>query len=434
MQGTDRSQLTGGDALRAFLERFPLPRWAPVRLSHMAERVDDVRAAVVEQLNRPGVGDRIKPGERVALTGGSRGVDRIADVLAATVTEIRQRGGSPFIVPAMGSHGGAIAEGQVEVLEHYGVTEERMGCPIRASMEVVELGQLPSGERLYTDRIAYTEADLIIPVNRIKPHTDYHGSAESGLLKMLAIGLGKQFGADSLHASGFENFPWLIQAAGSFVLEHLPVPFGIATVENGYSELALLEAIPAETIPTREPELLEKARQWMAQLPLKEVDVLVLDQIGKDISGAGMDPNVVGRYYQEKLPSGPATQRVVVLDLTDATEGNAAGIGMAEFCSPRVAAKLDRAKTYMNQLTSKTPQGGRMPMIGGNDREAIQMAIASLRRANYDAVRLVRIHNTKDLTQAWVSQALLAELMESGRAEIAGELSEPAFNAGGNLW
>ncbi|HYN87855.1 MAG TPA: hypothetical protein VER55_04970, partial [Ardenticatenaceae bacterium] len=213
------------DVLRDFLERVPIPRWAPVRLEHDAERLDDVAAAVAAEFRRPGIGDAIRPGARVALTAGSRGIDRIAEVLAAVAAEVRQRAAEPFIVPAMGSHGGATAEGQRNVLAHYGVTEERVGCPIRASMEVVELGRLPSGERLYTDRVAYENADLILPISRVKPHTDFHGTYESGLYKMLAIGLGKQRGADSLHASGFDRFHELIPAAGRVVLARLPVPF-----------------------------------------------------------------------------------------------------------------------------------------------------------------------------------------------------------------
>ncbi len=430
----DAVRSPNGDALRELLERFAIPSWAPVRLSHDAARLDDVAAAVAEQFSRPGIGDQIQPGARVALTAGSRGVDRIGDVLAATVAEVQRRGGRPFIVPAMGSHGGAVAEGQVALMAHYGVTERHIGCPIRASMDVVELGQLPSGERIYTDRIAYAEADLVIPVNRIKPHTDFHGTVESGLFKMLAIGLGKQRGADALHASGFENFPWLIPAAGRFVLEHLRIPFGIATVENGYSQLALLEAIPSAMIATREPALLEEARRRMARLPVARLDVLVIDQMGKEISGAGMDPNVLGRYYQQRLPGGPDVQRIIVLDLTDATEGNAAGVGMADICTERVARKIDRMKTYINQLTAKLPEGGRLPLVAPNDRAAIQMAIASLRGAAYEAIRLLRIRSTKDLTQVWASEATLAELLAGGRAEPLGELAPPAFHADGNLW
>jgi hypothetical protein len=334
----------------------------------------------------------------------------------------------------MGSHGGAVAEGQREVLAHYAITDARMGCAIRASMEVVEIGQLPSGERLFTDRIAYTQADVILPIGRVKVHTDFHGPIESGLYKMLAIGLGKQRGADSLHASGFEHFPSLIPAAGRFLLEHLPVPFGIALVDNGYSELALLEAIPGAQIETREGQLLHEARRRMARLPIERLDVLVVDQMGKDISGAGMDPNVLGRYYAERLPGGPDVQRVVVLDLTDTTEGNAAGVGMAEFCTERLVSKIDRVKTYMNQLTSKTPEGGRLPIVAPNDRAAIQMAIASLRRVQNDALRLIRIRNTKDLTRVWASEAVLPELLATGRAELLAEPALPMFNTDGNLW
>lgn len=425
--------VASNDALGKLLTRASIPQLAPVRLAYDAQRLDDIASAVEEQFRRPGIGEQIRPGTRVALTAGSRGIDRIDQVLAATVAEIKRRGGEPFIIPAMGSHGGAVAEGQVEVLAHYGITEARMGCPIRASMEVVEVGQLPSGERLYTDKIAYTEADMIVPIGRVKIHTDFHGEIESGLQKMLAIGLGKQRGAESLHASGFDNFHWLIPAAGRFLLEHLPVPFGIAVVDNGYSELALLEAIPASQIEMREAELLKEARRRMARLPVAQLDVLVVDQMGKDISGAGMDPNVLGRYYTERLPGGPDVQRVVVLDLTDTTEGNATGVGMAEFCTERLVAKIDRAKTYMNQLTSKTPEGGRLPMVAPNDRAAIQMAIVSLRQVQNNAIHLVRIRNTKDLTRVWASEAVLPELLANGRAELLGEPRLPTFNADGNF-
>lgn len=427
----DRS--SGSAALHAFLEQVDLPPWAPVRLTHDAERLADVTATVAEQFQRPEIGDQIQPGSRVALTAGSRGIDRIDQVIAATVAEVQQRGGEPFIVPAMGSHGGAVVAGQLDVLAHFGIVESRMRCPIRASMEVVELGQLPTGERLYTDRIAYTQADLILPIGRVKPHTAFHGPLESGLFKMLAIGLGKQHGADSLHRSGFESFHWLIPQAGRFLLERLPVPFGIALVDNGYGELALLEAIPAQEIETREMELLDEARRRMARLPLEAIDVLVIDQMGKDISGAGMDPNVIGRSYKGKLPGGPDIQRIVVLDLTETTEGNAAGVGVAEFCTERLAAKIDRAKTYMNQLTSRAPEGSRLPVVASSDRAAIQMAIASLAGAQRP-VRLVRIKNTKDLTRIWTSEGLLAELLATDRAELLGDLVELVFDADGNLW
>lgn len=434
MRNEATEQSPGSQVLCNLLERVPLPCWAPVRLFHDDEHLSDVNAAVAEQLARPECADAIRPGMKIALTAGSRGIDRIGEVLAATVDQLKRRGGAPFIVPAMGSHGGAVAEGQIHLLAHYGITEASMGCPIRASMEVVEVGQLPSGERLYTDQLAYAEADLIIPIGRVKPHTDFTGTIESGLLKMLAIGLGKQHGADSLHASGFEQFPWLIPTAGRFLLKQLPVPFGIALVENGYGELALLEAIPAAQIETREGELLENARQRMARLPIEHLDVLVVDQMGKDVSGAGMDPNVLGHYYDQKLPHGPDVQRVVVLDLTSNSEGNATGVGMADFCTERLVKKIDRATTYMNQLTSKTPAGGRLPMTAPSDKLAIQMALSSLRRARHDAIRLMRISSTKDLTNVWASEAVLPDLVATGRAELRGKPLPPTFNDDGNLW
>lgn len=425
---------TDSDTLHDLLRAVSLPRWAPVRLGHAAARLDDVGAAVAAQFRQEGIGERITTGARVALTAGSRGIDRIDEVLRAAVAEIKGRGGEPFIVPAMGSHGGATADGQRELLTRYGVTEARMGCPIQATMDVVEIGQLPSGERLYSDRIAATEADLIVPVGRIKVHTDFHGEIESGLCKMLAIGLGKQHGADSIHASGFENFDWLIPTAARFLLERLPVPFGIAVVDNGYGELALVEAIPSERISIREAELLHDARQRMARLPIEQLDVLVVDWMGKEISGAGMDPNVLGRYYGQKLPDGPDVQRIVVLDLTDATDGNATGMGLADICTARLEAKVDRTKTYINQITSKTPEAGRLPLVAPNDCLAMEMAVACLRRTAPDAIRLLRIRNTKDLTDVWASEALLPPLLATGRAEQLGQLCAPAFNADGNLW
>lgn len=424
----------GPDPLQSLLNGITLPRWAPVRLVHAGEHLEDVAAAVQQAFLLPGVGDRIRPGARVALAAGSRGIDRIGEVMAAAVGEVRRRGGAPFLVPAMGSHGGATAEGQLKVLAHCGITEATVGCPIVSSLDVVELGRLESGETVFTDRLAATEADLVIPVNRVKPHTDFHGPVESGLLKMLAIGLGKQRGADTLHARGFESFPELVPAAGRLVLSRLPVPFGIALVENGYGQISLVEAIPGEAILEREPELLRLARSQMARLPVDRLDVLVVDQTGKDISGAGMDPNVLGRHHRGPLPNGPRIQRVVVLDLTEVSDGNAAGVGIADVCTARLAARMDRIKTYVNELTSRSPEGARLPAVGRSDREAILMAVASLRGSDPQAVRLMRIRNTRDLDLVWASEAVLLDgLSASGRAEVLGPARPILFDAEGNL-
>ena len=234
-------------ALEIF-ERGKLPRWVRVRQNLVTATIDDVAAAVASEFARPEIRETIQPGQRVALTGGSRGIDRIDLVLKAAAYEIKQLGAEPFIVPAMGSHGGATAEGQLEVLAHYGVTEEAMGCPIRSNMDTVLLGHVEGGVPVWFDKTAYSEADITIPINRVKPHTDFHGPIESGLMKLLAIGLGKQKGADTFHGRSFAEFPTLIPAVGRFTLQHVPIPFGLALVEDGHSRLSLVEAVPADNV------------------------------------------------------------------------------------------------------------------------------------------------------------------------------------------
>ena len=268
-------------------EHGELPRWARVRQQLDASTIEDVQQAVAAEFGRPEVREAIGPGTRVALTGGSRGIDRMAEVLIAAVAAVKGLGGEPFVVPAMGSHGGATAEGQVELLAHYGITEAALGCPIRASMETVLLGELEAGVPVWFDKTAYEQADVVIPVGRVKPHTDFHGPVESGLMKMLAIGLGKQKGAEMFHRRGFPDFHRLIPAVGRFTLSRVNVPFGLALIENGYGTLSVIEAVAAAKTWDREQELLVMAREKMATLPGEAYDLLVIDQIGKDISGSG---------------------------------------------------------------------------------------------------------------------------------------------------
>ncbi len=422
-------------------ERGELPRWAPVRQKLDAEEIPTggVGAAVAAALARPGVGFEaaITPGTRVALTAGSRGIDRIAEVLAAVVAEVKRLGGEPFIVPAMGSHAGATAEGQLGLLAHYGVTPEAMGCPIRSSMETVRLGEVEDGVPVWFDRIAYEQADVVVPIGRVKPHTDFRGPIESGLCKMLAIGLGKQKGADTFHGRGFADFHRLIPTVARYTLAQVAIPFGIALVENGYSRLALVEAVPAARIEARERELLVVAREKMAGLPGEAIDVLIVDEIGKDISGSGADPNVIGRdpfglLFTPEHPPRPAVQRVVFRDLTDATEGNATGIGLGDVVLRRAVAKMDPVQTYMNNITSKNPAGARIPITADTDRQAIALALATCVRVQPETSRLARIANTKRLEDFWVSEPLLAELAP-GNVEVLGDPRPIAFDADGML-
>ena len=418
-------------------ERGELPRWAPVRQFLDATEIGDVAAAVAEQLVRPSVGDRLRPGQRVAITAGSRGIDRIDEVVRAVVDEVRALGAEPFVVPAMGSHGGATADGQRDLIAHYGITEATMGCPILSSMDTVHLGEVEDGVPVWIDRNAF-EADAVIPVARVKPHTDFRGPVESGLMKMIAIGLGKQKGAEFFHSQGMNEFHHLIPAVANFSLAQVNIPFGVAVIENGYGNLAQAEAVPAARIWEREQELLKIARQRMGRLPGEQIDVLIVDRIGKDISGDGADPNVINRDVAGVLPPTeepvtPRVQRMIVRDLTDDTEGNASGIGMADIVLRRAVERMDPVATYMNMITAKAPQGARIPLTVDTDRQALFVALACCLKIDQATARIARIQDTKHVETFWASEHLMPELLESGRVEVTGELQPIVFDADGML-
>jgi hypothetical protein len=410
-------------------ERGTLPEWALVRQKLDTTEIADVREAVGAALGP--VADRLTPGSRVCLAVGSRGIDRIDQVVRALVECIREAGASVFIVPAMGSHGGATAEGQLEVLAEYDITPETVGAEIRSGMETIQLGEVRPGVPVFVDRMAFEGADLIVPVNRVKVHTDFSGPVESGLMKMIAIGLGKQKGADTFHAQGFAEFSELIPAVATYTLARAPIPFGLALIENGEARLRHIEAVPAERIATREPELLAMATEAMARIPISRIDVLVLDAIGKDVSGLGMDSNVVGRYYSGPTGMPPAVQRIVVRDLTATTAGNAVGIGMADVVLRRAVEKIDRRKTYVNCITAKTPEGARVPLTVDSDRDALSIALACCLKVAPEDARIVRVADTKHLELLYVSAPALPEMLAGGRCEILRPLRPIAFDAAG---
>ena len=412
--------------LPEFLPRT-LPRWALVRHRLDTAEVTDVRAAV--RLALEPVMDTVTPGMRVCITAGSRGIDRIDEVLRAIVERMVDAGAAPFIVPAMGSHGGATAEGQLALLAHFGITAASMGCEIRSSMETVHLGEVEDGVPVYLDRNAYEGSDLIIPVNRVKPHTDFTGPTESGLQKMIAIGLGKQKGADTFHRQGYDRFPELIPAVARHTVAHAPIRFGIALVENGHARLAYVETVQAGQLEARERELLDLARASMGRLPLDRFDVLVVDEIGKDVSGVGWDPNVIGRGHHGQRPEGPFIQRLVVRGLTEATEGNANGIGFGDVALRRAVDAVDQRKTHMNTVTAKTPEGSRIPMTIDTDREALALAIAMCVRVEPETARVLRIRSTKHQDLLWVSEAALPEVLATGRCEVVLPLRDIEFDA-----
>src|SRR4051812_40576256 len=406
-----------------------LPRWALVRHVIDPTELDDVPAAVAAAF--ASVDGRIRSGQRVCLAVGSRGIDRIAEVAAAAVRAVQAIGADVFVVPAMGSHGGATAEGQLAVLAALGITEATIGAEIRSGMDVVPIGEV-DGMPVVLDRRA-AEADAIVPINRVKPHTDFSGPVESGLLKMIAIGLANQAGADTFHGRGFARFAELIPAVAQHTVGRVNIPFGLALLENGHARLRRIEAVPAEAMYEREKILRDEADGYLARLPIADLDVLVIDRIGKDVSGLGMDSNVVGRYYTGPTGRGPAIQRIVVRDLTDETEGNAVGIGMADVVVRRAVDRMDPVSTYMNCVTAKTPEGARIALMVDSDRQAIDIAIACCLNVAAPTVRLARIVDTKRLGWFYASEALLPELRADSRCEIVGEPIPIGVDAGGGL-
>jgi hypothetical protein len=312
-----------------------------------------------------------------------------------------------------------------------------MGCPILSSMETIHLGEVEDGVPVWFDRNAF-EADAVVPVGRVKPHTDFRGPVESGLMKMIAIGLGKQKGADFFHSQGMNEFHHLIPTVANFTLSQVNIPFGVAVIENGYGKLAQAETVPGPRIWEREQELLRIARERMGRLPGERIDVLIIDRIGKDISGDGADPNVISRDVAGMLPPteepvAPRIQRLIVRDLTDDTEGNASGIGMADIVLRRAVERMDPVATYMNMITAKAPQGARIPLTVDTDRQALYVALACCLKTDQETAHIARIPDTKNVETFWASEHLLPELLESGRVEVTGELRPIAFDDRGML-
>jgi hypothetical protein len=357
------------------------------------------------------------PSGSVAIGVGSRGVAGIGEIVAALVEVLKEAGAEPFVVPAMGSHGASTAEGQAEVLAHLGVSEESVGCPVRATMEAVEIGETPTGVAVFMDRNAY-EADSVVVVNRVKPHTAFRGTVESGPTKMLAIGLGKQRGAHSIHSAGWERIHETIPEAARVAVGSGKVAFGLATVENADEEPCRIVAIPAGELEEAEAPLLEEAKRNLARLPFDEIDVLVVDEIGKNISGDGADPNVTGRYPTTAASGGPSVERMVYLGLTEETGGNANGLGMADVVTERLAASVDRPSTYMNALTSTTPAPVKTPMVMPTEEMAIAAALTMCAGVDPPRARLVRIQNTLKLRKIRVSEALLGDVESDERLEV----------------
>ena len=423
-----------GPGLAKLLREMELPPVYEVRQNFPRPLIEGVEAHLATELNRPELRARIQPGMRVAIAVGSRGLARLPELVRGTVNVLKSWGASPFLVPSMGSHGGATAEGQREVIEGYGVTEAAVGAPIVASMETIHIGQALGDVDVYWSADA-AQADAVVPIARVKPHTGFRGPIESGVMKMLTIGLGKQHGAESLHDGGSGRFAELIPAAGRLVLEKMPVAFGVAMVENAYDEPAIIEALLPDRIEARERELLVLARENMPYLPFADIDLLVVQEIGKNISGSGMDPNVTGQFSRrlDGSSGGPRVKRTVVLDLTAETHGNGVGIGSADVTTLRLFQKIDLPSVYANCLTAAGAGGGKLPLIMENDRMALRCALKSCPRLPEGGARMVLIRNTMTAHHLWCSTALEAEARSHAHCDVASTPRPLEFDEDGSI-
>lgn len=407
------------DLLRKLVENTPIPGMYRIRQRFDDAMLDDPIAELRGALRaRHAASGGIGAGMKVAVAVGSRGISRIDELTRTVVEELQALGAEPFIVPCMGSHGGATAEGQSEVLAHLGIDERQMGCPVRSSMEVVELDRLPSGLPVYCDRIAATEADAIVVINRIKPHTAFRGPIESGILKMIAIGLGKQKGAEACHQLGFKFMAENVPEMARVMIGKLPIAYGVAVVENAYDRICRVEVLGTETMEEREKELLEEAKSRLPRILFPALDVLVIDYIGKNISGDGMDPNITGRYPTPYAQGGPDVNKMVVLDLTPESKGNANGVGTADFTTSRLVGKTDWPATYANGLTSTVCAPTKQATTLANDEDAIKAAIKTCNILDYNKVKLVRIRDTLHLGTIEISGELLGEAQRHPDIEI----------------
>lgn len=424
-----------GSPIDVLLKDIPLPRLVPIETKFERPVVADVGREFIGKLHASGVLRGIRPGMSIAVGAGSRGIAHLPLVTRLLIEELKKAGARPFIFPAMGSHGGATPEGQRAVLERMGFTEEKMGAPIRATMEVVQVGATAGGLPAYVDALA-AAADGVIVVNRIKPHTSFRGRVESGLTKMIVIGMGKQKGAETCHGLGYPRMEEHLLALCDAVLATGRLLFGVGLVENAYHETARIEVVPAAAIPQEEPRLLEAARTLMPTVPVSKLDVLLIDEVGKNISGTGFDPNVVGRYPTADVvltPRDPRITRIAVMNITDVSEGNGTGLGLADFTTERVFRKFSFVETYCNLLTSTTASAGKMPMVMRNERQAIQAAIKTSLIADLRQVRLARIRNTLSLDRSFISENLVEEALQDSRNQLAGPAAGMQFDAAGNL-
>lgn len=417
------------------METMIFPKMYRIRQEIDVPKIDNPEVVVAAELANLNLASRITPGSRIAITAGSRGISHIDRIIKQVIQVLESYDARPFIVPAMGSHGNGTAQGQREILKSLNISEETMGVPILSSMEVKQVGVSAHGFPVLVDKYA-AEADGVVVINRIKPHTEFEGPIESGLMKMMAIGLGKHKGCFEVHRQTV-NFGYsrVIPEIGSIILDKIPIIFGLGIVENIYDEIACIEACQPNQFYEMEAGLLEKAKKYMARLPFDKIDVLIVDEMGKNISGTGMDTNVVGRimFIGEKEPEKPKITRIVVLDLTEISHGNAVGIGLADFTTKGVIHKLDTQAMATNAITAMTPEKARLPVSLATDQAAVEAALQTIGAVEAVDARIVHIKNTLEMGVMHISHALKREMEERKDLVLLEDIGALSFDANGRL-
>lgn len=430
------NEIRNDGVVSKLLKDIPVPKMFRARQTFPREVItpEEIPGVVNQQLGQEQFASLVKPGMSIAITAGSRGIRNVDIITRAVVDFVKSRGAEPFIVPAMGSHGGATAQGQLEILAGYNITPETMGCPIKSSMEVVELGVSERGRTVYLDKNAY-EADGIIVSCRLKPHNAFRGAYESGPCKMMTVGLGKQAGASLVHSDGMDVIAQNIPTMAKVVLEKAKILFAIPCIENAYDETCRIEAILAEDILTREPQLLKFAFSNMPRLIVEETDVLVVDKVGKNFSGTGVDPNITGTFSTPYASGGIKVQRTCFLNLSEESHGNALGCGLASAITKKIFRDMDVECMYPNCITSTVLASARIPCIVASDKEAIQLCIRTCNKIDQNNVRIVRIQNSLHIGEIMLSEAYYEDV-KAGKypgVEALDEPEEMEFDESGEL-
>ena len=418
--------------INEILDNIKLPQIMKVSQIFDNTKLDDVEGDLNQKLIDKNIKDKIKPGMKIAITGGSRGISFYKELMKTIVSFVKKCGATPFIVPSMGSHGGGTSEGQENMLKKLGITKESVGCEIISSMDVVEVGRTSKDLPVYIDKNA-ANADGIILLNRVKLHTSFRGKYESGLIKMMAIGLAKRKGADMTHFLRYENMAENLVEVGKIALNNLNIICGVASIENGYNEVADVFVLHKDEILQEEPKILEKSKRLMPRIYLDDIDVLIVNEIGKNISGTGVDTNIVGRFHTNAASGGPNTVKLGFLDISEKSGGNGNGMGLADFVSKKFFRKIDFESTYINAITSTEPNSVKLPLVLDNDKYVFQGCVKLCGVKNIQDIKLVIINNTKELDEIYMSKSAFENAVDKSKVKKESELFDIPFDDEGNL-